>query len=177
MDGADRIKVVAFDVDGVLTDGTLFYGTDGDCLKGFYARDGMGISLLHAAGIRTAVITGRMSPMVARRVEDLHISYVYQGIARKADVLPDLCVRADTALDEIAYMGDDVNDLPVLKRVGLGAAPADACAEAKEAAHLVTVAAGGHGALREFCEYILKARRQWDAVLQQYESGTGELKQ
>ena len=163
------LKVVAFDVDGVLTDGTIYYGPDGDCLKGFSARDGMGISCLHAAGIKTAIITGRRSSMVERRAADLHIGYVFQGVGRKVEGVSRLCEDAAVNTDEIAYMGDDINDLPVIGQVAFTGAPADACAEVKDNADLVVSARGGHGAVREFCEYILKARDQWDTVLQMYE--------
>lgn len=171
------IRLIAFDVDGVLTDGMLYYGPQGDCLKAFSARDGMGISLARAAGLQTAIITGRMSAMVAARARDLKIDYVSQQAAQKWPALQDVCRQAGVGCDEVAYMGDDLNDVPVLSRVAFGGAPADGCAEAKQAAAFISAYAGGHGALREFIEHILKEKQVWDRVLQQYAGGTETLYQ
>lgn len=170
MDGI-QLKLIAFDVDGVLTDGTIYYGPDGDAMKGFSARDGMGISLARAAGIQTAVITGRTSPMVARRAADLHIDWVLQNVSDKLAAVNQLCQDLHISMEEIAYMGDDLNDLSVIANVGCGASPADGCAEARQAAVFVASCNGGHGALREWIEYILKQQNQWDYVLRRYMSG------
>ena len=130
---AEHIKVVAFDVDGVFTDGTLYYGANGDCMKAFSARDGMGISMVKAAGLRTAIITGRSSQSVAKRAENLGITYVIQGSSYKKEGLAELCEKAQVTEKEVAYMGDDINDLPVIAAVGFSGAPQDACRQVREA--------------------------------------------
>lgn len=168
---AKTIKLIAFDVDGVLTDGTIYYGPQGDAMKGFSARDGMGISLARAAGIKTAVITGRRSPMVEKRATDLHIDYIVQNVSAKWQALEDICNDMGITVQEAAYMGDDLNDVEVISKTGCGAAPADACQEAKEAAQFVSSCLGGHGALRQWIEHILKRQNQWHTVLSRYFSG------
>lgn len=172
-----KIQLIAFDVDGVLTDGTIYYGPNGDALKGFSARDGMGISLARAAGIKTALITGRRSTMVEQRAADLHIDYVIQNAAAKWPVMENICRTLGITPQEVAYMGDDLNDVEVISRTGFGAAPADACWEAKEAAQFISAYAGGHGALRQWIEQILKKQQQWDAVVSRYFSGKTVLNQ
>ena len=164
---AEHIKVVAFDVDGVFTDGTLYYGANGDCMKAFSAR----------AGLRTAIITGRSSQSVAKRAENLGITYVIQGSSYKKEGLAELCEKAQVTEKEVAYMGDDINDLPVIAAVGFSGAPLDACRQVREAVLWVSDNPGGHGAVREFCEYILEARRQLDDVIAAYKGGKNELKQ
>ena len=153
------IKMLALDVDGVMTDGIIYYSPSGDAMKGFSARDGMGISLIRAAGIQTALVTGRRSPMVEQRAKDLHIDYVLQDCSRKLLAMQQLCSEIGLSLDEVAYMGDDLNDVELIANAGFGAAPLDAC---------VSAYPGGHGALREFAEYILKSQHVWDKVLRQY---------
>ena len=174
---AEHIKVVAFDVDGVFTDGTLYYGANGDCMKAFSARDGMGISMVKAAGLRTAIITGRSSQSVAKRAENLGITYVIQGSSYKKEGLAELCEKAQVTEKEVAYMGDDINDLPVIAAVGFSGAPQDASRQVREAVLWVSDNPGGHGAVREFCEYILEARKQLDDVIAAYKGGKNELKQ
>lgn len=168
---AKTIKLIAFDVDGVLTDGTIYYGPQGDAMKGFSARDGMGISLARAAGIKTAVITGRRSSMVEKRAADLHIDYIMQDVSKKWQTLESICEEMGITVQEAAYMGDDLNDVEVISRIGFGAAPADACQEAQEAAQFVSSCPGGHGALRQWIEQILKRQNQWHTVLSRYFDG------
>ena len=158
----------ALDVDGVMTDGIIYYSPSGDAMKGFSARDGMGISLIRAAGIQTALVTGRRSPMVEQRAKDLHIDYVLQDCSRKLLAMQQLCSEIGLSLDEVAYMGDDLNDVELIANAGFGAAPLDACEEARRSAAFVSAYPGGHGALREFAEYILKSQHVWDKVLRQY---------
>lgn len=171
------IRLLALDVDGVLTDGTIYYGPDGDALKGFSARDGMGISLARLAGLKTAIITARRSPMVEKRARDLNIDYIIQDAQDKLTTLQTICGDMGISLSAAAYMGDDLNDLAPINHCGLGAAPADACTEAKAAATFVSSFAGGHGALRELVEYILKNQQQWDEVLAHFTAGKAEFKQ
>ena len=147
-----HIKMLALDVDGVMTDGIIYYSPSGDAMKGFSARDGMGISLIRAAGIQTALVTGRRSPMVEQRAKDLHIDYVLQDCSRKLLAMQQLCSEIGLSLDEVAYMGDDLNDVELIANAGFGAAPLDACEEARRSAAFVSAYPGGHGALREFAE-------------------------
>lgn len=153
------MRLCAFDVDGVLTDGRLVYGPQGEAFKTFNVRDGHGIVLLRLAGVECAVLSGRESEIVRTRMRELGVYRVYQGERDKADAFGRLCRAAAVTPSEVAYMGDDVNDVPVLERCALAACPADACAEAKERAHLVARAGGGLGAARELCDLILEARR------------------
>ncbi|MCH4166230.1 MAG: HAD hydrolase family protein [Megasphaera sp.] len=171
------IKLLALDVDGVLTDGIIYYSPAGDAMKGFSARDGMGISLVRAAGLKTALITGRRSPMVEQRAKDLHIDYVIQDAERKLPAMEELCNTIGLTMAEVAYMGDDLNDVELISHCGFGAAPLDACEEARRAAAFVSAYNGGHGALREFVEYILKNQDLWNVVLDQYLKGTSVLPQ
>ncbi|CUH94526.1 hypothetical protein P22_0592 [Propionispora sp. 2/2-37] len=172
---AAHIKLLIFDVDGVLTDGTLPVGPEGEVMKVFYCHDGLGISLAHKAGLRTAIITARQSPMVSWRGEELKIQDVYQGAADKAEALTALADKHKLDLQEIAYVGDDINDLPVLTRVGLGCAPANAVAEVKKRAHYVATHSGGQGAVREIIEMILKAQGKWEALVATYVATGNEV--
>jgi 3-deoxy-D-manno-octulosonate 8-phosphate phosphatase (KDO 8-P phosphatase) len=165
---AARIKLLLMDCDGVLTDGRLWLTADGDEQKSFHARDGQGISLCHHAGLRTGVITGRTSSAVERRAQDLKISYVRQDAKDKIKALDEILVEAGVSADECAYIGDDVADIPVMQRVALAVAVVDAVAETKQAAHYVTELEGGHGAVREVCDLILKAQGKWDKVMSRF---------
>lgn len=159
------LKLLLSDVDGVMTDGTVLLLPDGGEAKSFSIRDGLGIVLAHRAGLRTGVLTGRISPATARRAEELGMSLVRQGVTRKAQALREILTELSLEPQEVAYMGDDVNDLPVLTAVGLSAAPADASVEVRLASSIVTRANGGRGCLREFVETILRARGEWDRVV------------
>jgi 3-deoxy-D-manno-octulosonate 8-phosphate phosphatase (KDO 8-P phosphatase) len=155
---ARRIRLAAFDVDGVLTDGTLYFTGSGEEMKAFNVRDGHGMKMLQAAGIRLAVITSRSSSAVEARARGLGVDFIYQGAADKGSALDELLVRAGVKAEEVAYMGDDVIDLPVLTRCGLAATVPDAPAAVLRHVHYVTRAGGGRGAVREMCELILQAR-------------------
>ena len=162
---ARKIRLVAFDVDGVLTDGKLIYTDDGRECKAFDCRDGHGFKMLQSHGIRTAIISGRDSPAVSRRAEELGIELVYQGQQDKAKALDKLLAAADLSLPQIAYVGDDVVDLPVLLRVGLAIAPQYARPLVARHCHWQTPSNGGHGAAREVCEMILRAQNLLDDAL------------
>ena len=159
-----RLRMILTDVDGVMTDGTILLFSDGSEAKAFHVRDGLGVVLAHRAGLRTGLLAGRSSPAVARRAEELGIAVVLQGIADKVSALHELLQREGLGAHEVAYMGDDVNDLPVMSEAGLSAAPADAPLEVRAQAFMVTDAAGGRGCLREFIEAILRARGDWERV-------------
>jgi 3-deoxy-D-manno-octulosonate 8-phosphate phosphatase (KDO 8-P phosphatase) len=165
---AQRIKLLLMDCDGVLTDGRLWLTVDGDEQKAFHARDGQGISLLHRAGLRTGIITGRTSTAVDRRAQDLKMSYVRQYAKDKIKALEEILADAGVTVGECAYIGDDVADIPVMHRVGFAVAVADAVAETKQAAHYVTTLKGGEGAVRQVCDFILKAQGRWDEVMQKF---------
>lgn len=172
---AKRIRLLALDVDGVLTDGALVFGREGDAFKHFHVRDGMGISLLRRMGVACALVTGRFSDMVRMRAEELKLDAVCQGQQDKGAAIVDLMERFGVAADEIAYIGDDLIDLPALCRVGLACAVADAVEDVKSRVHFITASPGGHGAVREVAELILKAQGKWDAIIDGYlEQGQGD---
>lgn len=153
-----RIRALLLDVDGVLTDGGMYYTETGQEMKKFNTRDGMGVSLLLRHGIRVGLVTGESSGIVLRRAEKLGITDVYLGAEDKERALEHFARKHRLDLSEIAYMGDDVNDLGIMSRVGLAVAVADAHVSVKRAAHAVTRRKGGEGAVREFAEFLLKAR-------------------
>ena len=155
---AKKIRMLAVDVDGVLTDGRLYFDQHGNELKAFYTRDGLGMKALQRFGIELAIITGRKSRIVEDRATQLGIKHVYQGRDDKLNALKELVSESGIAEEQICYVGDDWIDLPVLQRVGLAVAPSDAAKMVREQVHWVTESAGGHGAVREVCEYILSAQ-------------------
>ena len=165
---AQLIKLLLMDCDGVLTDGRLWLTVDGDEQKAFHARDGQGISLCHHAGLKTGIITGRTSSAVERRAQDLKMSYVRQEAKDKIKALDEILTEAGVTANECAYIGDDVADIPVMQRVALAVAVADAVPETKQAAHYVTELKGGQGAVREVCDLILKAQGKWDEVMRRF---------
>ena len=155
-----KIKLAAFDVDGVMTDGSITYDENGVEYKTFNAKDGHGLAELNKAGIITAIITGRNNGTVARRAKDVRITEVHQGVKNKIDVLQDILTRNNIKLEETAYMGDDIPDICVLEKVKLAGCPADAVDEVKNIAGFISGKEGGRGAVREFCDYILKNNKQ-----------------
>ncbi len=168
---AEKIRVVLMDVDGVWTDGTLYYAPDGGEVaefKGVNAQDGMGLRWAHAAGIKTGLISGRDAPGVTYRAEMLGVTYIYQNFLEKIPPYEEICKDAGVGDDEVAYMGDDLPDVPLIRRVGLGVAVANARREVKREADFVTQAAGGDGAIREVLELIMRARGMWQEVLDRY---------
>ena len=167
-DRARRIKLLLMDCDGVLTDGRLWLTSDGDEQKAFHARDGQGISLLHRAGLQTGIITGRTSSAVDRRAQDLKMSYVRQYAKDKIKALEEILAEAGVTTDECAYIGDDVGDIPVMRRVGLAVAVSDAVEETKQAAQYITALKGGQGAVREVCDLVLKAQGRWEELMERF---------
>lgn len=165
MDRAREVKLLVLDVDGVLTDGGLYYGPEGEALKRFDVKDGHGIVLCRDTGLPSAILTARTSKAVEVRARELRIAYVLQGERDKKAGLEKLLAQCGLSPRELAYIGDDVNDLPVLSRVGFAAAPADARPEVKEHVHYVCENRGGHGAVRELCELLLRAKGLWEAAL------------
>lgn len=156
---AQKIKLLLTDVDGVLTDNGVYYGESGEVLKRFSIRDGMGVERLRKlCGIDTGIVTGELSPSVARRAEKLHITQLHLGIKDKLGRLEEILRAGGWNWDELAFIGDDVNDLEVLQRVGLAACPGDAMAAVSGVVQYRCVANGGHGAFREFAEWIVALR-------------------
>jgi len=151
-----KIKILVMDVDGTLTDGKIYIGSEGEVFKAFNVKDGMGISKLRANNIIPAIITGRESEILKRRTEELKIEELYQGEENKVEKLKELVERYKCTLSEVAYIGDDENDLGCIEVCGLTACPADAIDSVKEAADIVCIRNGGNGAVREFIEIILK---------------------
>jgi 3-deoxy-D-manno-octulosonate 8-phosphate phosphatase (KDO 8-P phosphatase) len=160
-----RLRLVLSDVDGVMTDGTVLLLPGGHEGKSFHVRDGLGVVLAHRAGLWTGMLSGRRSEASAQRAAELGMKVVRQGVADKAAGLREILEELQLEPDQVAYIGDDVNDLPVMERVGLSAAPSDAPLEVRGQAFMVTDAAGGRGCLREFLEAILRARGDWERVV------------
>ena len=165
---AKAVRLAVFDVDGVLTDGRLYFLPDGGEFKTFNTLDGQGIKMLMNAGVRTAIISGRQSAVVERRAQNLGIQHLFQGREDKLVVLDGLLAELGLTHDQVAYLGDDLPDLPVIRRVGLGMAVANADAFVRQHAHGVTQARGGAGAAREFCELILRAQDRLEAAQAAY---------
>lgn len=155
---AENIHLVIFDVDGVLTDGTLLYGPNGEEIKGFNVKDGVGIKLLQTYGVEVAVISAKDSAPLKKRLSDLGINHAYTGCKDKMAALDELLGKLDIDLDEVAYCGDDVIDLKVMKEVGLSITPQDGYALVKEFAHVITEAPGGKGVAREVADMILSSK-------------------
>lgn len=170
---ARKVRLLVLDVDGVLTDGRLYFSNSGDELKAFNIMDGLGIKLLRDNGIDTAIITGRSSALVARRAAELGIEDIYQGREDKGVALAELCRDRSLAPEQVAYMGDDLQDLPAIQRAGLGIAVANAHRFVAGRADWQTSLRGGEGAVREACEMILEAQEKLHAALQRYLAESG----
>lgn len=168
---AAHIKLLLMDCDGVLTDGRLWLLDNGDEQKGFNVQDGLGLELWHRAGLKSGIISGRTSSVVERRARDLKIEFVRQGAEDKLEDFQSVLAEAGVAESEVAYIGDDLNDIPLMLRAELAVAVANAAEETRAVAHLVTEAAGGFGAVREVIEIVLKAQGRWADVTEKYLEG------
>lgn len=168
MQKAANIRLVIFDVDGVLTDGSLFIGDDGQEYKAFNSRDGHGMKMLQASGVDIGIITGRTSQVVKFRMDSLGIKHVYQGQLDKLPAFEELIQRLSLSADEVAYVGDDVVDLPILIRVGLAIAVQDAHNLVKQHSHWITPSPGGRAAARDVCELIMQAQGNLESQLNKY---------
>jgi 3-deoxy-D-manno-octulosonate 8-phosphate phosphatase (KDO 8-P phosphatase) len=162
---AARVRLMIFDIDGVLTDGGLYYGPDGEAIKRFNVHDGLGIKFLQHFGIATAIISARLSPIVSRRAADLGISHVFQGSHNKRLALEQLMEQTSQQLATCGYIGDDVIDLPILTQVGFAVSVPNGHPEVRKRVHYVTQAGGGQGAAREVCDLILRAQGNYEATL------------
>ncbi len=165
---AQQIKLAVFDVDGVLSDGQLYFMADGSEAKAFSTLDGQGMKLLQQSGVELAIITGRASKAVEHRVKNLGINYLYQAREDKITALNELLADLDLSYAQVAYLGDDLPDLAVIRRVGIGAAVNNAHFFVKQHAYFTTHANGGFGAAREFCDALMYGQGTLDAVLQRY---------
>lgn len=163
------IRLLLLDVDGVMTDGGIIYDGNGVETKTFNVKDGHGIKMLQRYGIQVGIITGRTSAVVAIRARELGIDLLYQGVLKKLESYADVKQKTGLNDDQIAYMGDDIIDVPVMRRVIFAAAPSDAMMEARKAAHYVASSIGGKGAVRELCDLILKGRGFWSEVETRYD--------
>jgi 3-deoxy-D-manno-octulosonate 8-phosphate phosphatase (KDO 8-P phosphatase) len=166
---AQKIKWIIMDVDGVMTDGGIIFSSDKSESKRFHVRDGHGITLARKAGLKLGIITGRISDVVKRRAEELSMEAVYQGEYNKLISFEELKKEHSLSDEEIAYIGDDVQDAPVMKRVGFAAVVADGAAELDAVAHMRTKTKGGHGAVREFIEAILNAQGLYKNILKDFD--------
>jgi 3-deoxy-D-manno-octulosonate 8-phosphate phosphatase (KDO 8-P phosphatase) len=165
---AVRVRLLLLDCDGVLTDGRITPVEGGEELKSFHTRDGHGLVMLHRAGLRSGIISGRKSRLVELRAADLGISFVRQGALNKVEAFESLLSEANVEASHAAYVGDDVVDIPLMRRCALAVAVADATEDTRAAAHYVTRLPGGFGAVREVCELILKAQGRWDELMERY---------
>jgi 3-deoxy-D-manno-octulosonate 8-phosphate phosphatase (KDO 8-P phosphatase) len=165
---ARAVRLAAFDVDGVLTDGMLYYTDAGEEFKAFHVQDGHGIKMLQESGVAIAIITSRSSTLVANRARNLGITHLYQGVENKRAAMDELLHKLGLDWSAASYMGDDVIDLPVLRRCGFAASVPEAPALVRRHAHYVTRAGGGRGAVREFAEFVMHAQGTLDAALARY---------
>lgn len=167
---ARRIRLILLDVDGVLTDGTVLMHGDGTESKAFHIRDGAAIVWAMQAGVDIGVLSARASAATTQRTSQLGMKIVAQGVASKAIEFARILAEAGLDEEAVAYMGDDLLDIPVLRRAGLAAAPADAAPETRAAAHWVSASVGGRGAVREFIELVLRSQGRWDAIVRDFSS-------
>jgi len=165
---AKRVKVLVFDVDGVMTDGGLMIGDDGLEYKSFNSLDGLGMKLLRATGVEMAIITGRTSKVVPKRAENTGIAHLYQGAEDKLEAFIALTKKLNISAEECAFMGDDVVDIPPMRRCGLAIAVPSSTPLTRKYAHYITTNRAGHGAVREVCELIMRAQGTFDAQMAQF---------
>lgn len=169
LDKAKKIKLLLLDVDGVLTDGRIIYDSKGRDLKLFDVHDGLGVYLLKKAGIPTILITAKSSRAIRPRARDMRVEAVFENISPKSSVLDKILARYKVGLDEVSFMGDDLVDLCLMKRVGFAVAVPGACPEIKQASHYITSKEGGRGAVREVAELILKSQGKWGSLAGVYD--------
>lgn len=167
------VRVLLLDVDGVLTDGSIPYGDSGSETKVFNVKDGLGIRLLKEAGIQVGIVTGRRSQALDHRCRNLGIDLIFQAVADKAAVLATVSERTGASAEAIAFVGDDLPDIPLMRRVGVGIAVADAHETVRHHAGMVTAAQGGKGAVREVCEAILRSQGHWERILEGFTGPCG----
>ncbi len=165
---AGKLSLMGFDVDGVLTDGTLYFTSQGDEMKAFSSLDGHGLKMLQKAGVEVVIISGRRSRALDLRAQNLGITELHMGVEDKREKMSALVARRGIAMDAAGYMGDDVVDLPILRACGFSASVADGHPEVLSRVDYVAQRGGGHGAVREVCDLIIRARGQWDLLMAEY---------
>ena len=165
---AKKIQLIIFDVDGVLTDGSINISSNGELFKSFNCRDGLGITIAHRVGLKLAIITGRKSEIVEIRARETGIDKAWQGNLNKRDAFEDAKKFFNVTEDQICYVGDDLIDLPIMTRIGLPAAVNDAVEDVRNIAKIVSEFDGGHGAAREIIEFILKSQNRWQNIVDEY---------
>lgn len=168
LEKAKRIKLLILDVDGVLTDGKIIYDSKGRDLKNFCVKDGLGVYLLKRAGIPTVILTARGSKTIRLRARDMQVEEIFEDVERKAELLDKITRKYGVNTDEICFVGDDLVDLSIMKRIGLPIAVKNACKEIKDVSFYITEAEGGKGAVREVAEFILKAKGKWEELVSFY---------
>lgn len=168
IDRARKVRLLLLDVDGVMTDGTIYLDDEGAQVKGFNIMDGLGLNLLKKAGVKAGIITGRSSGVVSARARELSIEHVFQGCGDKVAAAGQVVAAEGLEMDQVAFVGDDLIDLPLLARVGLAVSVPGGAPEVREAVHHVTRSPGGNGAVREVCELILKSQDRWEETLARY---------
>jgi len=162
-----NIKAIGFDVDGVLTNGTLTYFKNKE-YKFFYVQDGVGLILLKIAGIKTFIVTGKSSEIFKKRRKEIGIDYIYEKVKNKVFAIEDFLKKEKLKWYEICYMGDDLQDIPVMKKVGFAVAPSNSCDDVKKTAHFICKNSGGNGAVRELIELVLKEQKKWKKIVNMY---------
>ena len=160
-----KIKLIVLDVDGTMTNGSIYYNSNGEEIKQFNVKDGLGIKIALAAGLDVAIITGRRSSMVEKRAAELNISYLYTGVQTKLTALNQLLMETGVHYDVVYYIGDDLNDLQCMECVGLRGCPSDADESVKELCEIIADKAGGHGAVRDCIKRLLEERLEWDTYI------------
>ena len=163
-----NIRLLLLDVDGVLTDGSITYSDSGEQIKSFNTQDGLGLKLLMNSDIRVGIVTGRSSKALLHRCDNLGINLIFDDVKDKSAVLDTILSQTKISAEEIAFVGDDLIDIPIMKRVGIAICVPDAPYEVKQCAHIVTNRKGGHGAVREICESILKTQGLWEKIIKQF---------
>jgi 3-deoxy-D-manno-octulosonate 8-phosphate phosphatase (KDO 8-P phosphatase) len=172
LERAKKVRLLLMDVDGVMTDGKSYYVPGPGSIfetKGFDSHDGLAFHLLNAAEIETGALSGRKSEALQERANNLNFTYLYQGFLVKEPIFEEILAKANLKADQVAYVGDDLTDVPLLKRVGLACGVANARPEVKQLAHFVTAVEGGHGAVREIAELLLKSQSKWEKALAHYQ--------
>jgi 3-deoxy-D-manno-octulosonate 8-phosphate phosphatase (KDO 8-P phosphatase) len=167
MQNYDEIKLIVLDVDGTLTDGGIYYASDGSEIKRFDVKDGLGIKMGLAAGLEFAIITGRESPMVQRRAKELGIRYLRQNVQKKGPAMRELLQETGLSKEQVAYMGDDLNDKAAMELAGVCACPSDADADIRKICHYIAPHQGGKGAVRDFIQELLTGRRLWNRLIEE----------
>lgn len=176
MKGAKNIKAFFFDVDGTLTSGILIFGTKGEAYKTFHAQDGMALGLVHRIGYITGFITGRTSDIVRARAEELKVDVLLMGVKDKVKAVSAVLEKYHLSWDEVAFMGDDLNDLPLFDKVGVSGSPSNGVPENLRRAEFISRCSGGNGAAREFIEEILKEQGRWDEAVASFYTEMGEIR-